>query len=174
VQVIPDVESQPLQPLKMDRNAGVAVSVTAESLLKAAEQVPPQLIPAGLDVTVPLATSPVFVTVNITLTVNALPLVPVPPGVVTVNGPVVAPAGTVAWITVADVTVNVAAVPLNRTAVAPVKFAPVIVTLAPTSPLVGVKLVILGATVKLAALVAAPPGAVTLSGPVVAPAGTVV
>ncbi len=69
---------------------------------------------------------------------------------------------------------NVALVPLNATAVAPVKFVPLIVTLAPTSPLVGVKLVIVGglSTVKLLALVAVPPGAVTLSGPFVAPAGT--
>ena len=42
-------------------------------------------------------------------------------------------------------TVNeVAAVPLNLTAVAPVKFVPVIVTLVPTVPLVGLKLVIVG------------------------------
>ena len=69
-----------------------------------------------------------------------------------------------------------AAVPLNATAVAPVKFVPLIVTLVPVGPLAGVKLVIVGAlavTVKLVALVAVPPGAVTLSGPVVAPAGTV-
>ena len=69
-----------------------------------------------------------------------------------------------------------AAVPLNVTAVAPVKFVPLIVTLVPTGPLVGAKLVIVGAlapTVKLLALVAVPPGVVTVSGPVVAPAGTV-
>ena len=56
------------------------------------------------------------------------------------------------------------------------KFVPLIVTLVPAGPLVGVKLVIVGAlavTVKLLALVAVPPGVVTLSGPVVAPAGTV-
>ena len=56
------------------------------------------------------------------------------------------------------------------------KFVPVIVTLVPAGPLVGVKLVIVGAlalTVKLVALVAVPAGVVTLSGPVVAPAGTV-
>jgi hypothetical protein len=50
------------------------------------------------------------------------------------------------------------------------------VTLAPTGPLVGAKLAIVGAladTVKLLALVAVPPDVVTLSGPVVAPAGTV-
>ena len=69
-----------------------------------------------------------------------------------------------------------AAVPLNLTADAPVKFVPLIVTLVPTGPLVGVKLVIVGAlalTVKLVALVAVPAGVVTLTGPVVAPAGTV-
>ena len=37
-----------------------------------------------------------------------------------------------------------AVVPLNRTAVAPVKFVPVIVTLVPVGPLAGVKLVIVG------------------------------
>ena len=70
---------------------------------------------------------------------------------------------------------KLAALPLNVTAVAPVKFVPLIVTLAPTGPLVGVTLVIVGAgrTVKLVALVAVPPGVVTLTGPVVASAGTV-
>ena len=69
-----------------------------------------------------------------------------------------------------------AVVPLNATAVAPVKFVPLIVTLVPVDPLVGVKLVIVGAlalTLKLVALVAVPPGVVTLTGQVVAPAGTV-
>jgi hypothetical protein len=76
---------------------------------------------------------------------------------------------------VSEVTEKLAALPLNVTAVAPVKFVPLIVTLAPTSPLVGVKLAIAGGltTVKFVALVANPPGVVTLSGPVVAPAGTV-
>ena len=70
---------------------------------------------------------------------------------------------------------KVAVVPLNLTAVAPVKSVPLIVTLVPTGPLVGAMLVIVGglSTVKLEALVAVPPGVVTLSGPVVAPAGTV-
>jgi hypothetical protein len=70
---------------------------------------------------------------------------------------------------------KLAAVPLNVTAVAPVKVVPLIVTLAPTSPLAGVKLPMVGgtSTVKLLALVAVPDGVVTLSGPVVAPAGTV-
>jgi hypothetical protein len=65
---------------------------------------------------------------------------------------------------------------LNVTAVAPVKFAPTIVTLTPVGPLDGEKLVIVGGwvTVKLVALIAVPPGVVTLSSPVVAPAGTTV
>jgi hypothetical protein len=76
---------------------------------------------------------------------------------------------------VADVTVKLAAVPLNLTAVVPVKFVPLIVTLVPAGPVAGVKVVIVGGlnTVKLLALVAVPPGVVALSGPVVAPAGTV-
>jgi hypothetical protein len=63
---------------------------------------------------------------------------------------------------------------LNLTAVAAVKFLPLIVTVVPTGPLPGVKLVIVGATVKLPTLVAVPPGVVTLSAPLVAPAGTLV
>ena len=39
-----------------------------------------------------------------------------------------------------------AALPLNATAVAPMKFVPLIVTLVPNGPLAGVKLVIVGAT----------------------------
>jgi hypothetical protein len=75
---------------------------------------------------------------------------------------------------VAEPTVKVPALtPLNFTAVAPAKFVPLIVTLVPAAPLVGVKPVIVGATMKLAALVAVPPDVVTLSGPVVAPFGTV-
>jgi hypothetical protein len=97
VQVVPETESQPLQPVKMDRiPVGVAVSVTVEPLSKAAEQVPPQLIPDGLDVTLPLARRPVLPTVNITFTVNTVALVPVPTGVVILTRPVVAAAGTVA------------------------------------------------------------------------------
>jgi len=73
-------------------------------------------------------------------------------------------------------TVNAAAgVPLKATAVVPVKLVPVMVTLVPAGPLVGVKEVILGATmtVKSVALVPVPAGLVTLIFPVVAAAGTV-
>jgi hypothetical protein len=64
----------------------------------------------------------------------------IPPGVVTVTSTVPAPAGEVAVICVALFIVNVvAAVAPNFTAVAPVKFVPVMVTLVPPAvgPLVG-------------------------------------
>ena len=74
--------------------------------------------------------------------------------------------------------VRVADVPLNLTAVTPVKFVPLTVTLVPTGPLVGVNDVTVGGeppppvTVKLAALVPVPFGVVTEILPVVAPPGT--
>jgi hypothetical protein len=74
---------------------------------------------------------------------------PVPLGVVTEILPVVAPAGTVVVIEVDETTVNgVAAVVLNFTAVAPVKFLPVIETEMPTAPLVGLNDVTDGAVVS--------------------------
>src|SRR5439155_864053 len=109
-----------------------------------------------------------LVIVGAAITVKLLVLVAVPPGVVTLMRPLVAPLGTVAAIEVEEFTVKLTAlVPLNRTSVAPVKFVPLIVTLLPTRPLVGVKLVIVGGpavTVKLLELVAVPPGVVTLIG----------
>ena len=107
-------------------------------------------------------------------TVNALELVAVPPAVVTLIGPVVTPAGTIARIAVAEVTVKLALTELKVTEVAPVKFVPPMITLVPTGPLVGAKLVIVGGstTVNALLLVAVPPAVVTLIGPVVTPAGT--
>lgn len=108
-------------------------------------------------------------------TVKLDELVPVPPGVVTLMVPVEAPVGTTAVIFVELETVKLlAAVPLNLTDEAPVKLVPVNVTVIPTTPLVGVKLVIVGAgtTVKLDGLVTVPPGVVTLIVPVVVPVAT--
>src|SRR5437867_12462468 len=48
------VHPPPLQPLKVEPAAGVAVTVTAVPLGKLAEHVAPQVIPAGALVTVPL------------------------------------------------------------------------------------------------------------------------
>ena len=56
----------------------------------------------------------------------------------------VAVAGTFAVIAVAEFTVKLPLTPLNVTAVVPVKLVPLIVTLVPAGPLVGVKVVIVG------------------------------
>ncbi len=68
---------------------------------------------------------------------------------------------------------KVADVEPNFTAVAPVNEVPVITTLVPTIPLVGLKLLIPGVTLKTDALVPVPAGLVTDILPVVAPIGTV-
>ncbi len=110
------------------------------------------------------------------ITAKLLELVAVPLGVVTEMGPVVAPAGTVAVIWVAEFTANMAERPFNFTAVAPVRFVPVMVTVVPTFPEVGEKLEMVGVTppdtVKLVLLVPVPLGVVTEMRPVVAPVGT--
>ncbi len=96
-------------------------------------------------------------------------LVAVPPGVVIMIAPV-APLPTVAVTEVALATVTaVAAVPPKDTAVAPVRLAPVMVTTVPVLPLLGVNEVMVGARVKVKALllVAVPTGVVTLIVPVV-------
>ena len=63
----------------------------------------------------------------------------VPAGVVTVMGPVAAPAGTVVtiWVAVADT--MAAGVPSNATAVASDRFRPARVTVVPAGPEAGVK-----------------------------------
>jgi len=91
--------------------------------------------------------------------------------------PVVAPEGTVPPMLVALQLVTLAVVPLNLTVLLPwvdPKFAPVIVTAAPTAPVVGERLVMLGvpSTVKFTPLLAFPE-TVTTTFPVVAPEGTV-
>ena len=81
----------------------------------------------------------------VVVTVKLWELQSVPPGVVTQIFPVVAPLGTVAVIWVDEAPVKVVAdVPPNVTAVAPVRFVPVIVTIVPVGPEVGVNEVIVG------------------------------
>jgi hypothetical protein len=94
-------------------------------------------------------------------------------------------AGTVAVIWVEEMTVKLTTVVPSLTAIAPVKFVPVIVTWRPGPPDVGEKLLMVGAgivgagivgagiTVKADELMAVPEGVVTEMGPVVAPVGTV-
>jgi hypothetical protein len=109
-------------------------------------------------------------------TVNAAPALATPLAVTTTL-PVVAPAGTEAVIDAALQPVAVAAVPLNVTTLVPwvaPKFAPVIVTGAPTAAEDGDKLLMLG----VGSTVNAAPGlgksfTATTTLPVVAPAGTV-
>lgn len=72
-------------------------------------------------------------------TVKFVVLAAVPLGVVTLIGPVVAVAGTVALIEEADTNEKDALTPLNLTDVAPVRLLPLIVTDVPVGPLVGVK-----------------------------------
>jgi hypothetical protein len=160
----------------------IAVICVEESTLKLAAPVPlnatnvapvklvpviTTLVPAG-----PLAGEKPEI-VGDGITVNELVLVAAPAGVVTEIVPVVAPAGTAAVIWVEESTLKLTApVPLKATRVAPVRLVPVITTLVPTGPVAGEKFEIAGATAKLFALAAVPPDVVTEMGPVVAPAGT--
>jgi hypothetical protein len=103
------------------------------------------------------------------------PLVAVPPAVVTVIVPVVVVSGTTAVICVLEATVTftgATSTPLNFTVTAPPKLVPEIATVAPTGPLAAVMLEIVGAAIVKAALVAVPPGVVTVIVPLVAPLGT--
>ncbi len=94
-----------------------------------------------------------------------------PAEVVTPMGPVVAPEGTVAVIWFGSLTVNVDDLPLKETVVTPLKPEPVMTTLLPMRPLVGVKPVTEGRTVKGVELVAEV-DVVTVIYPVVAVDGT--
>jgi hypothetical protein len=60
------------------------------------------------------------------ITLNFLLLFSVPPGVVTVTKPVVAPSGTIAVRKVSDETLKFALLPLNETRVVPVNPCPII------------------------------------------------
>jgi hypothetical protein len=88
VQVVLVPVQAPLQPVKVDPVAGVAVRVTLVPLLKDALQVLPQLIPDGAEVTVPVPV-PALATVkanvgraNVAVTLRAVVIltvqVPVP------------------------------------------------------------------------------------------------
>jgi len=112
------------------------------------------------------------------VTVKGTPLLTTPP-TVTITFPEVAPSGTGMVMLVSDQLLDLPCVPLNVTkleigpTVGP-KFVPVIVTLEPTGPEVGLMLVILGGgvTLKGTPLLATLP-TVTMTFPVVAPFGMV-
>src|SRR5437868_15204148 len=78
------------------------------------------------------------------VTMKSLALLAVPAVVVTVTGPVVAPVGTVALISVGETILNSAMAPLKRTAETAAKFVPVIGMLSAGEPLGAERLVIVG------------------------------
>ncbi len=156
----------------------------AETTLKLAAATPPKLTavaPVKLDPKIitlapgaPLVgAKPLIIAVESTLKLALL--VAVPPGVITLIGPLPALAGTVVVICVDELTVKNASTPLNLTLETPLKFVPNIITDVPTMPLVGLKPLMAGVAIIVndVALVITPPGEVTLIGPLVAPAGTV-
>lgn len=149
----------------------MTVKVAARPL-KVTLVAPVKLVPVRITV-VPTGPLVGVKLVRLGATVKLVALVLVPPALMTVKAPVLAPEGTVAVIWVGESTVKVAGVPLKLRLVAPVKLSPTIVTGVPTEPLLGLKLLMVGATVKLSRLDAVPPGVVTEIGPVVAPLGTV-
>ena len=158
-------------------DVAVLVTIVAATLLKVTAVALPRLVPVIVTVAPPTPETGVkLVIAGAPMIVKLATLVPVPLGPMTLTVPVVAPAGTVAVIDVAEITVKVIAeVELKVTPVAPRKLVPVRVTVTPAAPAVGVKLVTVGAgTVKLVADVPVPTAVVTLMRPVVAPVGTFV
>ena len=108
----------PVQPLKVEPAAGVAVSVTAAPLVKLAEQVAPQVIPAGALVTVPLPV-PAGVTVRVKVCSVKVAVTVVAPETVTTHVPVPEhppPLQPVKVEPAAGVAVSVTAVPLAKLA----------------------------------------------------------
>src|SRR5262249_51641315 len=154
----------------------VGVAVTPLNVTVLLPRVDPKPVPA-IVTAVPI--TPLVgdsdVTIGGAVTVKVTPLLG-KPLTVTTTLPVVAPAGTGTTMLVADQLVGVAVVPLNVTVLVPCvapKLVPAIVTNVPTEPLLGVSEVSVGgmATVKTCALLGTPP-IVTMTLPVVAPAGT--
>ncbi len=133
---------------------------------------------------VPLITTEVPLTpfvgvklVNCGVRLNVPVLTMLPDGATNVIFPVLPVEGTVALIDVEVIIENVVALtPLNNTSVTLVRFAPVILTIVPTGPLVGVNDANDGPalTVKFVELSAVPEDVITLIFPVDAPLGTVV
>lgn len=142
----------------------VAADGTGATMLVSLQLVGVAAVPLNLIVLVPCV-APKFVPVMVTeapgapdvgerleivgvgRTVKALPLLATPE-TVTTTFPLVAPAGTGSLMLVALQVLGVPAVPLNLTVLLPrvePKFEPVMVTVAPTPPEVGERLVMLGA-----------------------------
>ena len=161
----------------------VAVICVAEFTVNVA------VVPLNVTLVAPVRLVPVIATVVMAVPLVGLRVLSAGSGAVTMKGkpllgplsvvtttlPVVAPAGTLVVICVAEFTVNVAVVPLSVTPVAPARLAPVSTTVVPAVPAVGLSALMVGAgvvTVKARPLLV-PPGVVTVTLPVLAPAGTV-
>jgi hypothetical protein len=115
-----------------------------------------------------------FVMIGPALVVKSMLEVALPLVVVTVIGPVVAPEGTVALISVVEVTVAVAVMPLNLTVVGGTKLPPEMTTGEPLVPTAGENPVMIGSVpeVKIFVLTLVPALVITVIGPVTAPGGT--
>lgn len=113
--------------------------------------------------------------VGVGITVNVPTLKTSTPLAVTASVPVVAPAGTIAVMLVAEEDETEATVPLIDTVGERSKLEPLMITVAPTAPLVGVKLIMVGVgnTLKSVALVMVIPLVLIDIFPVDAPVGTV-
>jgi hypothetical protein len=110
---------------------------------------PVKFVPVTVTVVVPalgpdVGLTPVTLGAGMYVYWSAAPVALVPPGVVTVTSTTPLPAGAVAVMLVAPLSVKVAAVVPNLTALAPLKFVPVIVTDVPVGPDVGLTAVTVG------------------------------
>jgi hypothetical protein len=136
--------------LVADHDVGVATVPLKVTVL--VPVVAPKLLPV---IVTTVATGPLdgerLVMTGCKITVYGNPLLASPP-TVTTTLPVVAPAGTGTTMLFADHDVGVAAVPLNVTVLLPLvepKLLPLMVTAVATGPLVGERLVSVGATVTV-------------------------
>jgi hypothetical protein len=160
--------------LVADHDVGTAV--VPLNVMVLVPWVAPKLVPL---IVTTVATGPLdgerLVMTGATITVYGSALLARPP-TVTTTLPEVAPAGTGTTMLLADHDVGVAAVPLKVTVLVPLlapKLLPLMVTAVATGPLVGERLVSVGATVTVyVSALLARPLTVTTTLPVVAPDGT--
>lgn len=161
--------------------ATTAVICVGETTVKPDAFVPPKLTPDApvkfVPVIVTVMPVPALAGVNPEMVGGGRKVKPaklvVPPAVITVILPLVAFAGTTAFICVAETIIKLAAfTPLNCTCVAVPKFVPIIVTVAPDAAAVGKKLVMVGVPANIKpGIVAMPPEVVTLTFPLAPAAG---
>jgi hypothetical protein len=165
----------PLGTLTLSCVSDMAQNVVAAVPLMLTPVVPVKFVPVSVTVQPadPLAGEKLLIVgAPAEIAVKLLLLQAVPSAVFTLIQPLSAPPGTVAVICVSDTTVKLAGTRKKVAPVAPVKFVPVIVTVVPIVPLDGVNKLMCGVTVKLAVDTAEPKELVSVTGPLVAPLGT--